>query len=384
MSMGGGLSYVAFSLACQVRKNYPGLGLKQITSVKTIGCWSRVRWIMDPQRFELHRRRWGISGGLYKYAGFWCQKPKSGIHGSLTFLAQLFEPINWRLYIRKVLMKGSQLILWKITVSDRGLKLGAHYMIPMSRKRPIFNLGAIYENLGWSKWEKASQKLGGLGCGTRGERLGMTERWDFDRAERSGGGAWERCCIFQGSLWDRDYLSEKGKDKNSGSVGVGSAWRLAKSGLEGGVGRLSWWGVTQTQLEEEASRKGFGGAKSAGCAGREVEFAARIVRFERSSLRWSRVIQTPTTWTHEYSDGSVGNQLWGHHYTEIQIGSCKNRAHEGEVNGETDTEWLLPRKLYQFHFGIFGRMTKVVTRRVVLENKTNNAVWASVQVKILC
>jgi hypothetical protein len=158
---GGGLSYVAFSLPIKSGKTTLGLGLNQITSVN-------YRLLIESQvnnatinALNYIEGDGGISEA-YLNMGFVVAKNLSlGIHGSYLF-GSTIRTNQLSLTDQDGVDVGIPTEYYeRLTVSDVGLKLGAHYMIPLSAKNNL-HLGAIYENLG-NVNGKAFAKLAAFG-----------------------------------------------------------------------------------------------------------------------------------------------------------------------------------------------------------------------------
>lgn len=144
---GGGLSYVAFSLPIKPGKTTIGLGLNQVTSVN-------YRLLIDSQvnngsinALNFIEGDGGISEA-YINMGFLVAKNLSlGIHGSYLF-GSTIRTNQLSLTDQQGVEIGIPTEYYeRLTVSDVALKLGAHYMIPLSTKNSL-HVGAIYENLG--------------------------------------------------------------------------------------------------------------------------------------------------------------------------------------------------------------------------------------------
>jgi hypothetical protein len=144
---GGGLSYVAFSLPIKAGKTTLGLGLGQITSVN-------YRLLIESQvnngainALNYIEGDGGISEA-YINMGFLVAKNLSlGIHGSYLF-GSTIRTNQLSLTNQEGVDVGNPTEYYeRLTVSDVGFKLGAHYLIPLSKKNN-FHIGAIYESLG--------------------------------------------------------------------------------------------------------------------------------------------------------------------------------------------------------------------------------------------
>ncbi|WP_075348916.1 hypothetical protein [Algoriphagus marinus] len=158
---GGGLSYVAFSLPVKSGKTTLGLGLNQISSVN-------YRLLINSQvnnatinANNFIRGDGGISEA-YLSAGFVVAKNLSlGIQGSYLFGSSI-RTNQLRLTDTLGVDVGIPSEYYeRLTVSDVGYKLGAHYMVPLGEKKNL-HLGAIYENLGAVNG-KAFAKLAAIG-----------------------------------------------------------------------------------------------------------------------------------------------------------------------------------------------------------------------------
>jgi hypothetical protein len=144
---GGGLSYIAFSLPIKAGKTTLGLGLSQITSVN-------YRLLIESQvnngtinALNYIEGDGGISEA-YINMGFLVAKNLSlGIHGSYLF-GSTIRTNQLSLTDQEGVNVGDPTEYYeRLTVSDLGFKLGAHYLMPLSTKNNL-HLGAIYENLG--------------------------------------------------------------------------------------------------------------------------------------------------------------------------------------------------------------------------------------------
>jgi hypothetical protein len=158
---GGGLSYVAFSLPVKSGKTTLGLGLNQISSVN-------YRLLINSQvnnatinANNFIRGDGGISEA-YLSAGFVVAKNLSlGIQGSYLFGSSI-RTNQLRLTDTLGVDVGIPSEYYeRLTVSDVGYKLGAHYMVPLGEKKNL-HLGAIYEKLGDVNG-KAFAKLAAIG-----------------------------------------------------------------------------------------------------------------------------------------------------------------------------------------------------------------------------
>jgi len=158
---GGGLSYVAFSLPVKSGKTTLGLGLNQISSVN-------YRLLINSQvnnatinANNFIRGDGGISEA-YLSTGFVVAKNLSlGIQGSYLFGSSI-RTNQLRLTDSLGVDVGIPSEYYeRLTVSDVGFKLGAHYMVPLG-ERKNFHIGAIYENLG-DVSGKAFAKLAAIG-----------------------------------------------------------------------------------------------------------------------------------------------------------------------------------------------------------------------------
>jgi hypothetical protein len=131
---GGGLSYVAFSLPVKSGKTTLGLGLNQITSVN-------YRLLIESQVNNANINALNYiegDGGIseaYLNMGFLVAKNLSlGIHGSYLF-GSTIRTNQLSLTDQQGVDVGIPTEYYeRLTVSDVGFKLGAHYMIPLSEK----------------------------------------------------------------------------------------------------------------------------------------------------------------------------------------------------------------------------------------------------------
>jgi hypothetical protein len=158
---GGGLSYVAFSLPVKSGKTTIGLGLNQISSVN-------YRLLINSQvnnatiNANNYIRGDGGISETYLSAGFLVAKNLSlGIQGSYLFGSSIRTNQLTLTDTLGVDVGTPSEYYERLTVSDVGFKLGAHYMLPLGAKKN-FHIGAIYENLG-DVSGKAFAKLAAFG-----------------------------------------------------------------------------------------------------------------------------------------------------------------------------------------------------------------------------
>lgn len=158
---GGGLSYVAMSLPLKSGKVTMGLGLNQITSVNyRLQINSQVE-NSDLRAYNYIEGDGGITEaylnlGVKVAKGLSVGAQASYLFGStirnnqLTILNDNDNPVG-----------NSSEYYERLTVSDIGLKFGAHYVAKISENNSL-HFGAIYQNLG-NVSGKAFAKLGNVG-----------------------------------------------------------------------------------------------------------------------------------------------------------------------------------------------------------------------------
>ena len=144
---GGGLSYLALSLPIKPGKLTSGLGLGQITSVNYN---LRVESEVANSDYKSHNFMSGDGGISEAYLNFGYLLAKNlsiGVHGSYLFGSTIRS--NQLLVTNEegTSIGTSSEYYERLTVSDFGYKLGAHYQIKVSEKGNL-HLGAIYQKLG--------------------------------------------------------------------------------------------------------------------------------------------------------------------------------------------------------------------------------------------
>lgn len=144
---GGGLSYIALSFPIKSGKFTSGMGLGQITSVNY-----RLRVESTVENSDLKANNFlrgdgGISEA-YINAGYLLAKNLSiGFHGSYLFGSTIRSNQLLITSEEGVEVGNPSEYYERLTVSDVGYKVGAHYMIKASEKSNI-HIGAIYQKFG--------------------------------------------------------------------------------------------------------------------------------------------------------------------------------------------------------------------------------------------
>ncbi|SHO62182.1 hypothetical protein [Algoriphagus zhangzhouensis] len=158
---GGGLSYIAMSLPFKPGKFAMGMGLNQITSVNYRLQVSSMVSGTEIESFNNIEGDGGISEA-YLSAGFLLAKNLSiGIHGSYLF-GSTIRTNQLSLFDQDGVSVGNSSEYYeRLTVSDVGVKFGAHYYFKVGDKSNL-HLGAIYQGLG-DVSGKAFAKLAAFG-----------------------------------------------------------------------------------------------------------------------------------------------------------------------------------------------------------------------------
>lgn len=144
---GGGLSYLALSFPIKQGKFTTGMGLGQITSVNyRLRVESTVN-NADLKANNFLRGDGGISEAYVNFGYLLVKNLSIGFHGSYLFGSTIRS--------NQLLITGEEGVevgsaseyYERLTVSDVGFKVGAHYMIKTSEKSNI-HIGAIYQKFG--------------------------------------------------------------------------------------------------------------------------------------------------------------------------------------------------------------------------------------------
>jgi hypothetical protein len=144
---GGGLSYLALSFPVKAGKFTSGMGLGQITSVNY-----RLRVDSEVNNSDLNANNFlrgdgGISEAYINFGYLIAKNLSIGFHGSYFFGSTI--RLNQLLITDgdKVEVGSASEYYERLTVSDVGFKVGAHYQLKLSEKN-IIHLGAIYQKFG--------------------------------------------------------------------------------------------------------------------------------------------------------------------------------------------------------------------------------------------
>lgn len=229
---GGGLSYIAMSLPFKPSKFTMGIGLNQLTSVNyDLEITSQVAGT-QLNSFNTITGDGGISEA-YLSGGFLLAKNLSiGIHGSYLFGSTLrtnqlaiFDSLGTQ-------VGNSSEFYERLTISDVGLKFGAHYYFRLNEKSNL-HLGAIYQTLGDVRG-KAFAKLAAFGQAsdpeTPGDLLANDEKGSVYIPNRYGFGiSYERLNKFviglEGQYQDftgfRSFLGDPLSLREAIKVGLG-------------------------------------------------------------------------------------------------------------------------------------------------------------------
>ncbi|GAA0877524.1 membrane protein [Algoriphagus jejuensis] len=144
---GGGLSYVAMSFPIKSGKFTSGMGLGQITSVNY-----RLRVDSEVANSDFHANNYlrgdgGISEAYINFGYLLAKNLSIGAHGSYLF-GSTIRTNQLLITDEEGFSVGNASEYYeRLTVSDVGFKLGAHYMVKVSEKGNL-HLGAIYQKLG--------------------------------------------------------------------------------------------------------------------------------------------------------------------------------------------------------------------------------------------
>lgn len=162
---GGGLSYLAISLPMKSGKFTSGLGLGQITSVNyRLQVDSPVN-NSDLRASNLLEGDGGISEAYVNFGYLIGKNLSLGFHGSYLFGSSIRSNQLTVFDEDNVEVGNPSEYYERLTVSDVGFKVGAHYLLKTSSTSNI-HLGAIYQNLG-NVNGTAFAKLAGIGQASR-------------------------------------------------------------------------------------------------------------------------------------------------------------------------------------------------------------------------
>lgn len=144
---GGGLSYLAFSFPVKSGKFTTGMGLGQITSVNY-----RLRVDSEVNNSDLNANNFlrgdgGISEAYINFGYLLAKNLSIGFHGSYLFGSTI--RLNQLLITDGdgVEVGDASEYYERLTVSDVGFKVGAHYQLKVSEKNNL-HFGAIYQKFG--------------------------------------------------------------------------------------------------------------------------------------------------------------------------------------------------------------------------------------------
>ncbi|MBN3581683.1 hypothetical protein JYB64_04740 [Algoriphagus aestuarii] len=158
---GGGLSYVAMSLPVKSGKVTMGMGLNQITSVNyRLQLESQVE-NADLTAYNYIQGDGGISEAYLNFGVRVAKNFSLGVQGSYLFGSTIRNNQLSILNENGNPVGNSTEYYERLTVSDIGLKAGAHYLVKLSEKKNL-HFGAIYQNLG-NVSGKTFAKLAALG-----------------------------------------------------------------------------------------------------------------------------------------------------------------------------------------------------------------------------
>ncbi|MHA7130384.1 hypothetical protein [Algoriphagus namhaensis] len=145
---GGGLSYIAMSLPFKSGKFGGGLGLNQITSVNyRLAVGSAVNGAENIAANNFIVGDGGISEAYVNFGFVLAKNLSIGVTGSYLF-GSTIRSNQLTLTNENGNIVGNRTEYYeRLTVSDVGYKLGAHYFFPISEKGQL-HLGAIYQHLG--------------------------------------------------------------------------------------------------------------------------------------------------------------------------------------------------------------------------------------------
>lgn len=144
---GGGLSYIALSFPIKVGKMTSGMGLGQITSVNY-----RLRVESEVANSDLIANNFlrgdgGISEAYLNFGYLLAKNLSIGVHGSYLFGSTIRSNTLIVSDEEGAAVGNNSEYYERLTVSDVGFKLGAHYQLKVS-ERGNLHFGAIYQKLG--------------------------------------------------------------------------------------------------------------------------------------------------------------------------------------------------------------------------------------------
>lgn len=158
---GGGLSYLALSFPIKSGKLTTGMGLGQITSVNY-----RLRVESQVENADLQANNFltgdgGISEAYINFGYLLAKNLSVGFHGSYLFGSTIRSNKLLITDENRVEVGNPSEYYERLTVSDLGFKLGAHYLVKTSEKGNL-HFGAIYQKFGDIKGTGFA-KLAGIG-----------------------------------------------------------------------------------------------------------------------------------------------------------------------------------------------------------------------------
>ena len=159
---GGGLSYVAMSFPFKSGKVGAGMGLNQVTSVNYRLLVQST--VSNAEEFTANNFIQGDGGISEAYMSFGVMVAKNlslGFTGSYLFGSTIRSNQLTLLNDNNNIVGSRTEFYERLTVSDVGVKFGAHYFFPINENGKI-HLGAIYQALGDVNG-KAFAKLAGFG-----------------------------------------------------------------------------------------------------------------------------------------------------------------------------------------------------------------------------
>jgi hypothetical protein len=144
---GGGLSYLALSFPVKSGKFTSGMGLGQITSVNyRLQVESEVN-NSDLKAKSFLRGDGGISEAYLNFGYLLAKNLSIGFHGSYLFGSTIRSNQLLITNDNGVEVGNPSEYYERLTVSDVGFKLGAHYLVKTSEKTNL-HFGAIYQKFG--------------------------------------------------------------------------------------------------------------------------------------------------------------------------------------------------------------------------------------------
>lgn len=145
---GGGLSYIAMSFPFKSGKFGGGMGLNQITSVNyRLVVGSQVNGAPDVDASNFIQGDGGISEAYMNFGYLIAKNLSIGFTGSYLF-GSTIRSNQLTLTNDNGNIVGNRTEYYeRLTVSDVGFKVGAHYYFPINEKGNL-HIGAIYQSLG--------------------------------------------------------------------------------------------------------------------------------------------------------------------------------------------------------------------------------------------